>query len=258
MEIARNKFWLWGHEAGSHDSGYDIPAASRITPVEAALYLGIPKVILVRYEGRPTPPFAQYAVPFRALKEVVWSVVGAGGQTAEEERSQVLALARHLPNLTGVMMDDFFHQPAAGEVGVLSCGELSALRGRLKGLDLWVVLYDHQLGLPVGAHLGLCDKVSFWTWEARNLENLERNFARVEQLAPRCGKVLGCYMWDYGRKLPMPVDLMKHQCELGLGWLRAGRIEGMIFLASCICDLELETVEWTREWIASVGDQPLA
>ena len=64
-------------------------------------------------------------------------------------------------------------------------------------------------------------------------------------------------MYDYGNGKPMPVDLMKYQCKLGLQWLRHGRIEGMIFLASCICDLELETVEWTRRWIEQVGSQPL-
>jgi hypothetical protein len=31
----------------------------------------------------------------------------------------------------------------------------------------------------------------------------------------------------------------------------------MIFLASCLCDLELEAVEWTRDWIAKVGEQQL-
>ncbi len=35
-----------------------------------------------------------------------------------------------------------------------------------------------------------------------------------------------------------------------------GRIEGMIFLASNVCDLELDTVEWTRKWIADVAQQP--
>ena len=31
----------------------------------------------------------------------------------------------------------------------------------------------------------------------------------------------------------------------------------MIFLASNICDQELDAVEWTRKWIESVGDDPL-
>jgi hypothetical protein len=58
-------------------------------------------------------------------------------------------------------------------------------------------------------------------------------------------------------KKPMPVAAMQKQCEQGLDWLRQGRIHGMIFLATCICDLGLETVEWTRDWIQKVGDQKL-
>ncbi len=53
------------------------------------------------------------------------------------------------------------------------------------------------------------------------------------------------------------LERMRRQCELGLSWLKEGKIEGMIFLASCICDLELEAVEWTRSWIAEVGQEPL-
>jgi hypothetical protein len=61
-------------------------------------------------------------------------------------------------------------------------------------------------------------------------------------------------MWDHGDGKPMSVTSMQKQCQLGLRWLTQGRIQGMIFLASCICDLELETVEWARNWIREVGD----
>jgi hypothetical protein len=64
-------------------------------------------------------------------------------------------------------------------------------------------------------------------------------------------------LWDYDKKRPMPPDHMEKQCETGLQLLREQRIEGMIFLASCICDLNLEAVEWTREWIGRVGDRRL-
>jgi hypothetical protein len=50
---------------------------------------------------------------------------------------------------------------------------------------------------------------------------------------------------------------MAHQCGLGLKWLREGAIEGIVFLASCICDLGLEAVEWTRQWVREVGPQVL-
>ena len=123
-------------------------------------------------------------------------------------------------------------------------------------MSLWAVVYDHQLQRPLGRHLELLDTVSLWTWDSEKLGGLEGNLQRLEELAPGCDRVLGCYLWDYGKKKPMPLDLLQHQCELGLRWLRQGRLSGMIFLASCICDLELEAVEWTRDWIARTGDEP--
>ena len=263
MALVRRRLWLWGHDAGSHDTEWLLPGSSRITPVEAAFYMGIPNAIMVRYGKGSLGPTAQYTVPFRALEQVVWSIVGAGGTSSQAESDEVLAeLPGRLENMAGVMMDDFFHAPAAdGQVAALSTDRLEDIRRCLaaapRPLDLWAVLYTHQMDLPVADHLKLCDKVSLWTWHARDLSQLEANLARLEQLAPACGKVLGCYMWDYGVRGPMPLDAMRRQCEAGLRWLREGRIEGMIFLASCICDLGLEAVEWTRRWIAEVGGQEL-
>jgi len=259
MEYVRDKFWIWGHESGSHDKGWDIPQPSRMTPAECAFYLDVPNIIMIRYDDKPSMPFDQYTIAFRPLKQVVWSITGAGGVTSDGERKHVFDLARKFPNITGVFMDDFF--TGAGE-GVLSVDELQAIRKELivdgRKLDLMVTTYTHNLDAPsVGKYLELCDKASIWTWKASDLVDMEMNFAKFEKVAPKCGKLLGCYMWDYGTHLPMPVDLMKMQCETGLQWLRDGRIEGMIFLASCICDLELEAVEWTRQWISEVGGENL-
>ena len=99
--------------------------------------------------------------------------------------------------------------------------------------------------------------ISLWTWEAKDLERLEENFLRFKTLAPNKRTLLGCYMWDFGTGKPMPIAAMKKQCEFGLRQLQAGQVEGLIFLASNICDLDLETVEWTRRWIVEVGDQSL-
>ena len=64
-------------------------------------------------------------------------------------------------------------------------------------------------------------------------------------------------MWDYGDRKPMPLELMKKQCEFAKKLLKEKGIEGMIFLGSNICDLELDTVEWTKKWIADYGDEPV-
>jgi hypothetical protein len=254
----RDRFWIWTHVAGSYKGVFGLPD-SRMTPVEGAVYLGVPNVLFIRFHEQPPMPFEPYAIAFRPFKRVVWSLVGASGQSSDEERKHVLDLAGRFPNIVGFVMDDFFR--ADGPTGSLSVEQLKELRSRLviggKKRDLYVVLYQHQLEFPVTKHLELCDKITFWTWKAEDLGKLESSFQRLGKLAPRQGKLLGCYLWDFGTRKAMPLDSMKRQCELGRRWLKDGRIEGMIFLGSNVCDLELETVEWTRKWIAEVGSEPL-
>ncbi|MBN2445799.1 MAG: hypothetical protein JXO22_03690 [Phycisphaerae bacterium] len=263
MSQVRDHLWIWAHEAGSHTTAeWGVPEPSRMTPVEGAVYLGVSNVILVRYNGRPAPPYHQYALPLRAMREVVWSVVGAGASTNPADRAAVIALRDELPNLTGVMLDDMFGVPADSEqVAALSLAEIRELRGVLRGpgrpLNLWGVTYSHELTRPISEYLSLCDKISLWTSQASQLAHLERHLVALEKLAPSADKVLGCYMWDYEPKQPMSVASMELQCEQGLRWLRNGRISDMIFLATCICDLDLDAVEWTRRWITDVGCQPL-
>jgi len=86
---------------------------------------------------------------------------------------------------------------------------------------------------------------------------LEANLDRVGNLLPSKRKMLGCYMVDYHEKRSIPISLMQHQCEIGLRWLRQGRIDGIIFLGNTIMDLGFEAVEWTRGWIQEVGSEEI-
>jgi len=258
-----DSLWLWGHVAGAHDAQYKLVGTSRMTPAEAAYYMGIPNVIMVRYKGEPKPPWHQYALSLVPLQQVVWSIVGDSGCGTGHDTEEALKLQSVLPNLSGVIMDDFFgRKNADGTPGGLRPAELVEIRRSLRSgprpLDLWVVLYTHELDLPVQAGLDQCDVVTLWTWHADDLRKLDENFEKLERLAPRHRKVLGLYMWDYGAGRPMPVADMARQCELGLLWLQEGRIEGMIFLASCVCDIELDTVEWVSGWIAEMGEETIS
>lgn len=258
MGALGDSLWLWGHEAASHNEHWGLPAPSRMTPAEAAFYLGIPNLVMVVYQGKPEPPFDLHARALDPLRRVVWSIVGDSSSTRNDETpdlDEVVRLAAGHGNVTGAILDDFFHEPdAAGAVGRYTPQALAGFRERLRAaarpLDLWVVLYAHQLHLPVRAHLDECDVVTFWTWRARDLPALPERFAQLEALAPAARRVLGCYLWDYGERAPMPLELFQGQVRQGLAWLREGRIEGMIFLATCICDLGLDTVEWLRRAVA--------
>ena len=259
----RDRFWIF-----SCPTNTDFPhlgQRSTMSPVEGAFMMGIPNVIMVNAGGREVeygryePPFEQYTYALRPMRRVVWSVVGSGGVTDAAERDMGIDLARKTPNFVGVYMDDFFH--GADKPASLSVEQLAEMRAQLKAgpkpLDLYVTLYTQQLDHPIGPYLDLIDVATLWTWKPSELAHLEENLARLEALAPRVRKTLGCYWVDYTAKAGVPVASMELQCETGLRWLREGRIEGIVFLGNTAQDLGYESVEWTYEWIRRVGDGPM-
>ena len=149
--------------------------------------------------------------------------------------------------------------PAEGALYLV--GELNAVKEKLdlqeRRLDLYAICYDKWFGWNLDDHFSLCDHVIFWTWRSETLERLDENFRRFEEITPRNDRLLGCYLYDYGNCTPMSLDRMKMQCETGLQLLMEGRIVGIVFLASCVCDIELEAVEWTREWISEIALEKL-
>lgn len=260
MGKVRDRFWIFTCVGGSDNDWLEragLPSGSRMTPAEGAFYLDIPNLIMVRWEGLPAYPYDQYAISFRPLKQVVWSIVGSGGANEDSEVERTLDLASRFPSITGVMMDDFFTGDGRGQ---LEIDELKSIRQKLsmtkRNLDLWVVFYTRQIHQPVAPYLDQCDITTMWTWNSDELKDLDTNFGLLEQMN-NGRKMIGCYMWDYHNGKPVPIEKMEYQCEKGLQWLMEGRIEGMIFLANTVCDLNLEVVEWTREWIQKVGDREL-
>ena len=96
-----------------------------------------------------------------------------------------------------------------------------------------------------------------WTWRPADLQSLEANLEKLERLVGNKPIFLGCYMYDFAERRPLPVELMRHQTETGYRWLKEGRVQGLIFLATPNVDVDLDAVAWTRQWIAQVGDEPL-
>jgi len=139
--------------------------------------------------------------------------------------------------------------------------QLNALRERIaaqgRTLPISCVVYTHQVSPRILPHVNQVDKVAMWTWRSEDLVNLKANFERLRRIVHPKPILLGCYLFDYGDNKQMTVQRMQRQCELGLKWLHEGKIEGMIFLASNVCDMNLPAVEWTRKWSTSVGKQPV-
>ena len=113
QETVRDRLWIFTVVAGMNNDRLEdggVRGGSRMTPAEGAFYLGVPNLIMVRERGLPHRPsheknwkartsFEQYAISFRPLKRVVWSVVGSGGNIQGDEVSWVLELAGKFPNI---------------------------------------------------------------------------------------------------------------------------------------------------------------
>lgn len=262
----RDRLWLWGHDAGSLKKGYGIgDKDTDMTPGKALQFMGIPNICMVRFTGTPLPPFDNFVKQFAHARRLTWSFVdGATNYTTEQKKRQALELAATQPNLVGLDMDDFFLGDAVPKIAGaearanLSVAQVAQVREELvvqgRRLDLSVVVYSNQLHPAITRHLDLVDTVYFWTWHGRDLEKLESNFAAYRKLVPTKRTLLGIYMWDFGEKKPLSLELMEYQCRQGLQWLNAGKIEGLIFHCTPLCGMKLDAVEWSKDWIARHAD----
>jgi hypothetical protein len=291
----RDRLWIFTVHAGG-DNDYleraNVRGGSRMTPAEGAFWLGVPNLLLIRSHDEPALPpgqqwraktsFEQYATSFQPLDRVVWSVVGSGGKGGLAELYPVIQLAKKFPNIRGIYLDDFIvdakKQPDGTVAGrpALSPDELKKARQSLKSvghpMDVWLTLYTHEITPPrkttapafrgcvppLAEFLDLFDVLTLWTWNSDELVALEDNLAALEKIAPKKARIaLGMYIWDYFNGRPVPQDLMQHQCETGLKWLKAGRIHELIFLANTVLDMGIPSAEFARQWIAKVAAQPL-
>ena len=112
----RDRLWVWGLDASfdwpAHEEG-ESPAKNRMGPVEGAVHLGVPNVMFIQYQGIPAAPFQQYYPPFKAMKQVYWTLSNNGNQVHElgQEQERVYQLAADNPNITGLLLDDFLIGP---------------------------------------------------------------------------------------------------------------------------------------------------
>jgi hypothetical protein len=269
----RDKLWLFSNPTNGDYAV--IRKRSVMSPFEAAVYMGIPNILMVNeYEKyRPgeegyvepwLPPLLhQYAMPLSLLKRVVWSIVGAGGVTKPEEREAVLALARRTPNIVGLFMDDFFHDRPGRELASLSLDQLGEIQGQIKGsgkkMDLFVTLYNQGLNSPIAEYLKLIDVITYWIRRPEDLADQDACLTKLEKLAPHCRIMLGVDTFAQNRgQTPAwtdrPIPLQEKLCEEALGWLRSGRIEGIIIYGGTTLDVGYQAAEWTRQWIKKIGD----
>ena len=292
-----DRAWLWTHPTGFHDNYFThapFTAAapgtyrSRITPTEAALYLGLRSALFV-YEQQagytlcqrgdnttgayPCYPTTQaelpkYMLPFEStyFQQTAFSISGGGVSYPENYTDAVIAA---MPNSSvGVIFDDF----AFDECHLELLQNMSRRMDDLGGKDVFLVVYAFELAAmgPAGLKpfLAAATRPMLWFKNRTELADLEEHWAAFEAAIAHAGgrpkkPMLGMYMFDYlthhaAGAQEMPAALMAAQLSAALRLLHAGRVHDVIFLGSPIVDLPLATVEQTRAWLAEHGREPIA
>lgn len=262
MALFKDKMWIWGHNAGSHDN-CGIPKSGRMTPVEGAMYLGIPNMCRVVYAGKPEPPFEQDALATDCLGQVVWSVIGDSSSNRNNDGgtdvTEVGIIARTHRNIIGGIMDDSLN-PA--RIAMYTPESLSSFKCRLcdtagRDMQLWTVIYTTELNDIAVPYLVECDAASLWTWRPEDILNIDQNFNKLQELFKGKPVLGGCYLWDYSAGREMPEDMLLYQLNNYYKRLKSGCMEGVIFCSNNVVDVGLDSVKIVKEWISVHKDENL-
>lgn len=261
----RDRLWAWGNPEMARPGVPSAATYAQAGPIDRARILGAPNVVLAG-DGLPDDPKAADRITREAAdaREIVWEIASDDAFTSKSPAfvytkriAELRRQARGSHRITGLLLDDM--STGGMDRGFLPA-HIRAIREALgrdaRRLRTWGVVYTMSLDRPrMAEYLRELDVISLWTWHARDIPDLEHNVDRLRREHPRKPIVVGLYLHDYGEGRTMPPDLHRMQCETALRLLRAGTIEGIVFLT---IDNEPATVQWTADWVRQVGDQPIA
>ncbi len=233
-------------------------------PEAVCAEFGVPNCLRVVMNGKPEPPFDAEAAKLDRLDRVVWSLIGDGGSgrsNQDTDMEEILRLAPKHPNMVAAVMDDFMNEK---RMKLFPPERLAGFRAALhaapdRALELWTVLYTHELDEKMLSWLKEIDRVTLWTWRAADLADVEKNFETYRRLTEKDPRpvMAGCYLYDYGDAKPISDADMARQLDVYGKWLTDGSIEGIIFCSNTIADIGLSSVDVLRRWIRENGETEL-
>jgi hypothetical protein len=271
----RDILWVWGNAemARGNDAEHTFATFAESSPARRAELLGTPNALMA---GDGIPNDQQLAraqtESVKRCRRIVWEIMPDGSDNNtdmaqlyknceyKQRTIQIHKLKDEYPQIEGVLLDDM--TSVAVDQG-FKPEHIRALKQHLasgkQSVDVWGVFYTMNFGREnINKYISELDVINLWTWDAKDIVNLEKNVAYCRKTFPGKPIMLGLYLYDYGngggapRRIPM--DLLKLQCETALKLAKDGRIAGIVFLT---IDNDPGVVQWTSDWIKRVADQPL-
>ncbi len=251
-----DRLWMWGHHSMSFAAqlekkcNYNLPLDRRIDMAAACREMNIPGCFVVRWFNLPEKAeLPEYMKQFKDTKRVGFSITDSAVETFEEKVRLGLEYAGLMPNLTTLIMDDFWCGANNSKLEQIYRAKEEIVK---RNLRLSIVLYSDQNGLKseYSEVLNLCDEVTFWFWHGKNVNTIESQVAKLKDLVGHEKPILlGQYMYDFGGKKEMPGKSMEIQLEHTSRLLSQKAIDGVIFHCTPLVDMNLDAVRVSRAWI---------
>ncbi len=248
---------MWGHHRDSLKSlkggreQYNLPYDTRIDMAAACKEMGIPGCFVVRWLNLPAKAeLPEYMEQFRNTKRVGFSITDSAAESFDEKVRLGFEYADKMPNLTSLVMDDFWSGASKGA----DVRKIARVREgtSARNMKLGVVLYSDQNGVKGEFKdvLDLCDEITFWFWHGKNVGTIETQVAKLKELVGEEKPILlGQYMYDFGGKKPMSGADMERQLAATSRLLSQKAIDGVIFHCTPLVDMNLDAVKVSRAWI---------
>ena len=258
-----DRLWMWGHHADSFASmkgakeQYNLPFDRRIDMADACRAMNIPGCFVVRWRNLPAKAnLPEYMEQFRDTKRIGFSITDSAVETFDEKVRLGFEYADRMPNLTTLIMDDFWSGAGKG----VDTAKIDGVRAgtQARNMKLGVVLYSDHNGVKGEFKdvLDLCDEITFWFWNGKNVGTIESQVGKLRDLIGAEKPVLlGQYMWDCGGKKPMPGRDMERQLAATSRLLAQKAIHGVIFHCTPLVDMNLDAVNAARAWIRENASQ---
>ncbi len=256
-----DRLWMWGHHRDSFKAlkgrkeQYNLPYDTRIDMAAACRDMNIPGCFVVRWTNNPKKAeLPEYMKQFAETKRVGFSITDSAVESFDEKVRLGFEYADKMPNLTTLIMDDFWSGAGTGVDMAKIVGVHEGTQAR--GMKLDIVLYSDANGVKSEFKevLDLCDEVTFWFWNGKNVGTIEEQVGKLRDLVGAEKPVLlGQYMWDFGGKKPMPGADMERQLAATSRLLSQRAIHGVIFHCTPLVDMNLDAVNVSRAWIKENG-----
>ena len=247
----KSKAWIWGHPANSLVGCAAIPEGNRTDPVEGMRQLNAENVFWIHFGKGPENRRESAMAMEAACQKFGYRLV------PNRSINQILAERAEFSHLTVAAYDDFFCEEwSQNNWTVHPVSAVLEERRRLNaaGVELWCVHYERHIGRDISEYLNAFDGFTFWFWSQQPPEKYEEILAEFIKRTPGKRRMLGIYLYDFGRSCPADPDLVERELERAKELIQNGTIEGFILHTNAVADLGYEGYARAVSWMQAHAD----